>query len=655
MKETLDRIIENELLFAKLASTQFVKNEEVSRKDVKSYLSKRNIEIRNVIDETNSLIDEVITPFFSNPTEISEKHAKEIEEFAEKLSGYRESVDTGLCYQVRDALVKYAEHIGDDAMYIRNMFYKGLALFYLDGVLFKAEMSDCYDNVIAFSDRYEGLDRESRNLIARAYGNSYISVANADINEIFSRYDKALEFWNNTVKRVDPDFPLKAYYQNLHENLCSSTLTALRSERSLTVKDEYKKRLLESATVLYEANRLDELVETNDYTSVQVKNIYYYYAAKFHNDLISSEELLDKLYEIHTQTDDDFGYDEQYKKLHVGSLFLVYLHLYTPESVSKEDEKRLTKEIEDGVFSYIENMPDNMAGSRVSTMLSHFAIGSYNVFDDLTYLKLLLKLTVFRHVPTFVHSVMVAKVACIITDYIIHFEPEKLLTLPNVNSVEDVLAKRDEIITFVWYSGLIHDIGKIVYSHLVSFYVRRLSDHEFEMIKQHSSKAEAFIKKVSNFDVNLSEEQHLNEFIKKSVFANSSEASILFQYLLDIALGHHKSFDGKFGYPKDFDNLQSPVKPIIDIISIADSIDAATDSVGRSYAVEKNLKNMEEDLLSQTETRYCPVATGHIFKDERLFNAIENALTEYRYDLYHSCLNIKGLTKALSPELEKLF
>ncbi len=655
MKKILEKIIENELLFVKLASTQFVKDETIDRKDVKSFLSRRNVEIRNVIDETNSLIDEIIMPFINNPIEISEKHAEELEEFAQRLSGYRESIDTGLCYQIRNALVKYAEHTGNDAMYIRNMFYKGLALFYLDSYLFKAEMSDCYDNVMLFSDRYEEFDKDTRSLIARAYGNSYISVASADIDEIYNRYDRALKFWNTTVKKFDPDFSLKAYYQNLHENTCSTTITALRSERNHTVKERYKRRLLESATILYEANRLDELVETNDYTSVQVKNIYYYYAARFHNDLISCEELLEKLYEIHSQVDDDFGYNELYKKLHVGALFLVYLHLYTPKGFSKEDEKRLTKEIEDGVFSYIENLPDNMDGARVSTMLSHFAIGSYNIFDDITYLKLLLKLTVFRHVPTFVHSVMVAKIACAITDYIIHFAPEELLSLPNVNSVEEILAKRDEILTFVWYAGLIHDIGKIVYSHMVSFYVRRLSDHEFEMIKQHSAKAESFIKKTVNFNSKLNEEEHINDFVKESVFQNSNEKSLLFQYLLDIALGHHKSFDGKFGYPQDFDNLQSPVKSIIDIISIADSIDAATDSVGRSYAVEKTLGDMEEDLLSQVGTRYSPTSTAHIFKDKKLFNAIDDILSEYRYDLYHACLNKDALTQALSPSLDKIF
>ncbi len=655
MKKVLEKIIENELHFVELASSQFTGGKKLHRSDVKETLSKRNIEIRAIINETNNLIDEVITPLIKNPCEMTKKNAEELEEFAKKLSGYRESIDTGLCYQVRDALTIYAKSIGDDEMYIRNMFYKGLALFYLDTFLFKGEMSECFDNVIAYSDRYEQFDAETRNLIARAYGNSYISVPNFDIVEIYKRYDKALDFWENTVARVDPDFPLKAYYQNLQENLCSSTITALRSARRDAVQDEYKKRLLEAATALYEANRLDELVETNDYTSVQVKNIYYYNAAKFHNGIISCEKLLEKLYEMHSQADDDYSYDDLYKKLHVGSLFLVYLHLFPPSDFSEEDRNRITKEIEDGVFSYVEKIPDNISSSRVTTMLSNFAIGSFNAFDDVTYLKLLLKLTVFRHVPTFVHSVMVAKISCTITDFLIKFAPESFLSLPNVNSVEDVLAKRDEILTFVWYSGLVHDIGKLVYSHMVSFYVRRLNDHEFEMIKQHSSKAEAFIRQAPNYDTDMDKDQHLYKFVEDAVLVRNADVSVLLTHLSDVAFGHHKSFNGKFGYPDEFDNLKSPVKAIIDIITVADSIDAATDSVGRSYAVEKSLNDMKEDMMSQIGTRYSPEVTSHVFEDERLFEKIDNILNEFRYDLYHSCLKTDILTQVLTPPLEELF
>ena len=51
----------------------------------------------------------------------------------------------------------------------------------------------------------------------------------------------------------------------------------------------------------------------------------------------------------------------------------------------------------------------------------------------------------------------------------------------------------------------------------------------------------------------------------------------------DVAKGHHLWYDCSRGYPYDFNTFDSPVKTIIDIVAVADCMDAATDSVGRSY------------------------------------------------------------------------
>ncbi|MEE1464404.1 MAG: hypothetical protein UF734_02105 [Clostridium sp.] len=59
----------------------------------------------------------------------------------------------------------------------------------------------------------------------------------------------------------------------------------------------------------------------------------------------------------------------------------------------------------------------------------------------------------------------------------------------------------------------------------------------------------------------------------------------------DIAVGHHKSFDDLSGYPKEFHTSQSRQKILIDLISICDSLDAATDYLGRNYAKSKGALN----------------------------------------------------------------
>ncbi len=651
MKEAFEKIIENELLFKELATKQFSDNAGVSRENVKDVLTEKSKKIRKIINETNVLIDEFVTPFLKNPTNISKEAALEFQEFAEKLSGYKESVDTGLSYEIRSALVEYSLYAEDDELYIHNMFYKGLALFYLDRGIFKPEMSECYKAVLSFSDRYAQFSKPIRNLIARAHGNYYISVAGYDIDEIYRRYDKARYFWDNVGCKVDPDFPWDAYSQNMHENICSSTISILRSEHSHKVREEYKKRVFESAEFLYNLNMEKEVIYSNDYTSVQVKHIYYYEAAKYYNGLITSTEFLQTLYGIYKQAKNEYNYDDLYKKLHISALYLYYLSRDPPDGITKKEQDRISFEMEKDVLEYIQNIPDNISQAYVTTMIANFALGSQHVFNDTTYLKLLLSMTVFRHLPTYVHSVMVAKISFVVTEYLIKYMPDILIGLPGIITAEDVKNKSSEILKFVWYCGLIHDIGKIVFSHLVSFYVRKLNDKEFQMIKEHSSKADNFIKPTNNFEMDLVTVEPAEKVVSMHV-TNDRD---LFDCFSDIAFGHHKSYDGKFGYPPDFDNVASPVRVIIDIISIADSIDAATDSVGRSYASEKFLSDMREDLLSQINTRYNPTVTKAIFENQILYDAIDRIISEFRYDVYYSCFSSNDFSNTMYSPNESTF
>ncbi len=651
MRDSFIKIINNEIIFSELASKQFSDSTNVTRENVKQVLEQRGADIRRIIFETNELLEIHINPYLANPEKLTRDEAEELQEFAENLSGYKENVDTGLSYDIRNALIKYAETCGDVQMLIKNTFFKGLALFYLDRMLFRAEMSDCYEKVMSYGENYEKYDKDIRNLIVRAYGNFYISVSDLNIDEIFRRYDLAIDFWENRAKVVDPDFPWESYFFNLHENLCSTTITALRSERVIYVKQEHKDRLLDSSKILYGKYLSNQEVHTNDYTTLQVKCLYFNMAAQYHNDLITVNELCDFLYDIFLQADDEYTYDDLYKKLHVSALFLYYLDRYDAKDLTEKDLDSITKRIETDVFRYVMNIPDTLSRQYVTTMLTNFALGSHKLLDDYVYIKMLLSLTVFRHPPTYAHSVMVSKISFTIVEYIIKHHPDKLIGIPSINNVNDVTDKAGDLLLFVWFSGLIHDIGKIVYSHMVSFYVRKLNDKEFEMIKQHSDMARDFIKKSPSVDVDTI----MYDTVQSATNIRFSTNPELFACFSDVAFGHHKSFDGKFGYPKDFDNLASPVKTIIDIISIADSIDAATDKVGRSYAREKTLEDMRDDLMSQINTRYCPFVTKLIFENEDLYNQIEDILNNYRYDIYHSCFSVSESMETMLPPQSDLF
>lgn len=179
-------------------------------------------------------------------------------------------------------------------------------------------------------------------------------------------------------------------------------------------------------------------------------------------------------------------------------------------------------------------------------------------------------------VNTYSHSIGVAAYSKLITANIIDNFPEMLLgATPLCGSIDDIKKNREEILRFVYNACILHDIGKIRQIPIISNCYRKLTPHEFRLLKKHPELGVEYI-------------------------GNASEL----QQYVPVILGHHKWFDGKKGYPDSCDNNSMPEKIIVDIVTICDSLEAATSKIGRNYRVEKQYCTVIDELYSQAGTRY---------------------------------------------------
>ena len=95
------------------------------------------------------------------------------------------------------------------------------------------------------------------------------------------------------------------------------------------------------------------------------------------------------------------------------------------------------------------------------------------------------------------------------------------------------------------------------------------------------------------------------------------------------ALYHHCYYNGKGGYPNDVPSCPPEIKGIVDALSVADSLDAATDNIGRCYNLAKPFR---------TRTR-MPSAKGCICR----------CITpEVKKNKYHKQKEPLGLTSPVS-------
>ncbi len=124
----------------------------------------------------------------------------------------------------------------------------------------------------------------------------------------------------------------------------------------------------------------------------------------------------------------------------------------------------------------------------------------------------------------------------------------------------------------IYYTALVHDVGKIGVPESIINKDSRLTDEEYEIIKQHPSMGVQILSSISEFP----------------------ELNIGAHY-------HHERYDGK-GYPEGLKGEEIP--EMARIISVADAYDAMTSK--RSYRDPIPQQKVREELVKGTGTQFDP-------------------------------------------------
>ena len=258
------------------------------------------------------------------------------------------------------------------------------------------------------------------------------------------------------------------------------------------------------------------------------------------------------------------------------------------------------------LLSYAFNMPNGESISVLMESYANFLYGYIEKPSGITFESMVLQCLAAFHPPTYVHSMMVAQMTECLCNHLIRVNPSMLIGVLGCSSAEEVTEKADEIVNLAYHSALCHDFGKIMIIDTIFIYGRKLLDMEFDLIKTHPR---------SGYEM-------LKCFGSTKAYA-------------DVALGHHRWYDNTRGYPEDFDTSKSPLKPIIDIVMASDCLDAATDTVGRSYSKGKTIDDYLVELKEGSGTRYAPWLYD-LMTEPEVYRDMEYLLTSGRMQNYRN-------------------
>ena len=218
-------------------------------------------------------------------------------------------------------------------------------------------------------------------------------------------------------------------------------------------------------------------------------------------------------------------------------------------------------------------------------------------------------LNVATQVTTYAHSMHVAKIAETLLDEIIHYQPDLLAGMLGNTTAKQVKRHHKKLKNFIHDAAMYHDLGKNSIISVVHNDYRPLTNLEFSIIKTHPSLGLEYL----------------------------DLAPSLAKYR-DTTLGHHKWYNGKGGYPEDFDNTKSPVRTLIDIITLSDCLQAATERVGRNYKGEKTFDVVMNEFRQDAGIRYNPDLVKLIDSQpdlaQRLTHLVEEGWLDIYYEIY---------------------
>ena len=339
---------------------------------------------------------------------------------------------------------------------------------------------------------------------------------------------------------------------------------------------------------------------------------YRYYSILYYDDLllrayageISWDEALEGFLPL---TDPDSKFSHSTLRVnYLYNLFISFQYVVERSSAPEDRKAALIREFVDILLDNFISSPHIQFPIERGMILSLISTneGVLKCYDGPGRLRLLDRLLILGHPSTFIHQSMTAGLTEIFTSRMIDVNPEYFVGVPGYDCVEDVLGKRDSLISFASQAAYYHDIGKLTMMTLTDNCLRRLSTEELDIIRLHPQKSELYLKSYPSL-----------------------------QPYRDVLLGHHKSFLG-LGYPESFNNRQSPYFPIINIVQICDCLDAATEVIGRNYHKPKDFDTVIKEFERDRAVIYDPVLVDAIKGDTVLYGALKYKLQTGRPQQY---------------------
>ena len=549
-------------------------------------LEERSAKKREISSVLDTMISEYVERFERDPGSLGAEDAQELEALFSSLRDPQtgRDADTAVMLRIADVLKEYYKREGRFHDYLRQLkecvTLDRIFIYNHNSTSFPSPyISEC----VGLSETFDGMPEEDKALFFEIYYWVFLDHEDDAIPEgaphPVDRLLAADDFLRGRLGDKYGEYTAAPEFAGTARNSLSEILEhylwCARNHRQADT-ERIRPKLERYADVLRSVVEKKMPQTTALKLSMQSTLMH----ADYRLGRLSLSELLDKLTRMQAEVNE--GESPLIRATRLGKLNYHYLlFLYRFSGFDKKTVVELSQQRIKEAFPKILKITRETENASFNTYLMFFILGASLTSRFEEFSNLLLEMTVYSDKALYIHTEMVKELSLVLFDHMIETDPDVFDGVAG-RDAEYIRTHKQEMRELLSECCMFHDIGKFFMLDIVENSKRRLTDAEFSVIRTHPASFEEFGRDWMEQDEKL-------------------------QCIRDCAWTHHLWHDGTQGYPK---TSHTKNRPFSDILAIADSIDAATDYIGRPYHSRKTLDQLIDEIRGQAGTRYGPDAAA---------------------------------------------
>ena len=538
-------------------------------------ISSNNDRIAILRNNNISLLNDNLFVTLDNLYNASDEDINNLEEFADVLLDYNNNYDPGVYIVIHEALLNLYRQRKQRTNIIKELYKLGMGYYYQNritqGIGLEHSRRFWFEDEMLFTEGgsyfeyFEEIeDEETRGYILRSLAN--IAISSKDYRHKVATSSRMINILKDDYYHtLAPNLPWDTFLRKTYQQMSANREAFSTGDLNQLELSE----VLEACQIVFEPEKEKE--------NPNIQWLWPYYEMEYSLGFADAATTLQRMEELITSVEyDDFDNSGIYGNI---VLPVYYGHLLSKQTIVTKRNIDFLNYAYQKMMKTVISYPDSTSNDFFEFALSTLTSNYYEMHGVQSYYEIM-KILIIHFMPaSYIEQLRLADIlveyAKTILENDIHFFDDADF----INKIQDEKKKKEEIYAYL------KDCAHFYNSGLIHMNMERLSltrnrfEREQELFKLHT---------LSGYD-DLSSRESTKRFA-------------------DIALGHHKYFDGTDGYPDEYIRNSSQYRIFVDLVAVCVYI---------NNQYEDNFKDTVEYILSEEHKRFSPLITSYLL-DESL-------------------------------------